>query len=115
VLGIGVNIESNPDNTVFAAANLKQFNIEITKEILLQKFLENFEKQYQNWLDFGFVNIRKAFLQKAYRLKQKITVNNNGEKIEGIFEDIDKDGALILSTALGTKKIFAGDVFDLLR
>lgn len=113
VLGIGVNIVSNPDNTIFPAANLLEFGLKISPEDLLKKFLENFENLYQNWQNFGFENIRKAWLSKAYNLQEKITISEDNKKIEGIFEDMDKDGALILLTELGIKKVFAGDVFNL--
>jgi len=110
ILGIGVNINSSPDNTIFAAGNLHEFGIKITPEILLQNFLDKFEILYQNWLSFGFVNIRKAWLSKAYRLKEKISVRDGKGKIEGIFEDMDSNGSLILKAESQIKKITAADI-----
>lgn len=111
ILGIGVNIDSHPDSTIFPASNLKELGIEITPEILLQKFLDKFDALYQNWLNFGFTNIRNAWLSKAYHLKEKISVREGENKIEGIFEDMDNDGSLILKIGDETKKITAADIF----
>ncbi len=121
VLGIGVNIASSPDNTIFPATNLAHHNIKITPENLLREFLAQFEILYQNWLSFGFQNVRKAWLSKAYRLKEEIVVKVEGKEIKGVFEDLDVDGALILKVEGdsenennlgndGLKKIFYGDI-----
>ena len=111
VLGIGVNIASNPDNTIFPATNLAQFKIKITPEILLQKFLDQFEIFYKSWLDFGFANVRNAWLSKAYRLHEKIAVKVGDEKANGIFLDLDGDGALILQAEGEVRKISAADIY----
>ncbi len=112
VLGIGVNINSNPDNTIFPAGNLSQFEIAIEPEILLQKFLDKFEILYQNWQDFGFANVRNAWLSKAYRLKEKILAREGEGEVEGIFEDMDSDGALILLVEGEAKKIAVADIYS---
>jgi BirA family biotin operon repressor/biotin-[acetyl-CoA-carboxylase] ligase len=110
VLGIGLNIESNPDNVIFLAGNLKDFGITISIELALQNFLDEFEKLYQNWHDFGFKGIRKLWLENAYKLGEKITVKLDEEKIEGIFEDLDEEGNLLLKTGEKVLKISAADV-----
>jgi BirA family transcriptional regulator, biotin operon repressor / biotin---[acetyl-CoA-carboxylase] ligase len=110
ILGIGLNINSNPDNTIFPAANLKDFGIEISKEEMLKNFLDEFEKIYQNWLDFGFDGIRKLWLQNAFRLKEKITVKPQGKQLEGVFEDFDLEGNLLLKIDEKIIKISAADV-----
>lgn len=110
ILGIGLNIESNPDNVIFPAGNLKDFGIKISKEEMLKNFLDEFEKIYQNWLDFGFAGIRKLWLQNAFHLKEKITVKPQGQQLEGIFEDLDMEGNLLLKIDGEITKISAADV-----
>jgi len=110
VLGIGLNIDSNPDNVIFSAGNLKDFSITISIELALQNFLDEFEKLYQNWRDFGFKGIRKLWLENAYKLGEKITVKLDEEKIEGVFEDLDEKGNLVLKTGEKILKISAADV-----
>lgn len=110
ILGIGVNIESNPDNTIFLATNLKDHKINIFTKDLLQNFLTEFNLIYQNWLDFGFANIRNLWLNNAYKLKQEISINLGDQKIDGIFIDLDMDGSLILQQENQLQKISVGDV-----
>ena len=110
ILGIGLNINSNPDNTIFLAANLQDFGVEITPELALRNFLDEFEILYQNWLDFGFKGVRKLWLQNAYRLGEQISVRLDEKVIEGIFEDLDEDGNLVLNCGGEILKIGAADV-----
>lgn len=110
ILGIGVNIDSNPDNTIFPAGNLSQFEIVITPEILLQNFLDKFEILYKNWLDFGFTNVRNAWLSKAYRLHEKISAKDGDKIITGIFQDLDSEGNLIIKDESDLHKIVVADL-----
>ncbi len=111
VVGIGVNLLSNPQQTIFPASNLKNFGVEISAEIMLKSFLDEFEKLYQNWLDFGFAGIRKLWLQAAFRLNEEITVKNKDKEIRAIFRDLDNEGNLVLEIAGNIEKISAADIF----
>lgn len=106
VIGIGVNILSNPDNVLFTATNLKALGSEISNIELLQKFLVKFEDLYQNYLEFGFKKVRNIWLSKAFKFKEEITVN----QIKGIFIDFDEVGNLILQVDGELRKISSGDV-----
>lgn len=110
VLGIGVNIESNPDAVIFPAGNLKEFGGEISPENLLRNFLDEFEKIYQSWSDFGFSGVRKLWLKNAYKFGKEITVKPGGEELRGIFEDFDEEGNLLLRCEGEVKKISTADV-----
>ena len=110
ILGIGVNIDSNPSNTIFPATNLKNFSIEISALKMLEKFLDEFEKIYQNYLDFDFAGIRKLWLKNAYKLGEKITIKIDEKEIDGIFENIDEDANLLIRKDDEIIKISVGDV-----
>lgn len=111
ILGIGLNLVSNPDNVIFPATNLKDFGIEILPRTALENFLDEFEKIYQNFLDYGFVGTRKSWLHNAFRLREKITVRSDEKEISGNFEDLDEEGNLLLNYDGKIIKISAGDVF----
>ncbi len=110
ILGIGVNINSKPDNIIFPAAALKNFGVEISPENLLKNFLDEFEKIYQIWCNFGFSFVRKSWLENAFRLKEKITVKLDGKELHGLFEDFDEEGNLLLRCGEVLVKISAADV-----
>lgn len=110
VLGIGVNLVSNPSEAIFPASNLKNFGVEISPQEMLKKFLDEFEKLYRNWLDFGLAGIRQIWLQSAYRLNEKVTLKIDKKEISGVFLGIDEEGNLLLNQDKKILKISVGDV-----
>jgi BirA family biotin operon repressor/biotin-[acetyl-CoA-carboxylase] ligase len=110
IIGIGLNLVSSPENTIFPASSLKKFGIGLSVPIALKKFLDEFENLYQNWLDFGFAGTHNLWLKQAYNFKKNIVVKNDSKQIEGIFNDLDLDGSLILESKNGMLKISAGDL-----
>ena len=77
---------------------------------MLKNFLNEFEKLYQNWLDFGFAGIRQIWLQRSYRLNEEIKIKLDGEEIAGVFSGMDEEGNLILNREGKILKISVGDV-----
>jgi BirA family biotin operon repressor/biotin-[acetyl-CoA-carboxylase] ligase len=59
----------------------------------------------------GFGTVREAWLARADRLGQVIDARLPRGTLTGRFSAIDADGALVLETADGTRRIAAGDVF----
>ena len=112
ILGIGVNINNNPQNTLFQATNLQQLKIAVNAEILLKNFLENFNNFFEIWQNFGFKNLRDLWLKDAYNFHKEIVVGDLESRINGIFEDLDEFGNLILKTPQKTIAIFAGDILN---
>ena len=112
ILGIGVNIKNNPQNTSFPATNLQQLKIAIDAKSLLENFLDNFNNFFEIWQNFGFKNLRDLWLRDAYNLHKEIVVGDLESRVSGIFEDLDEFGNLILKTPQKTIKIFAGDVLN---
>lgn len=98
VVGVGININSNPDNTSYPATNLENEGFaRIDKMELLNKFLNHFENLYQEWLSFGFLPIRNLWIKDAFNLNKQINVNLPNQSLTGIFKDLDKNGNLVLN------------------
>lgn len=110
VMGLGLNIKSHPQNTIFEATNLKENNCDISKQQALEKFLDEFENLYQNWLNFGFDKIRNLWLKNAYQLNATIKLKIDNETISGFFKDLDCDGNLLLQYNNQVKVISAADI-----
>ncbi len=110
ILGIGINLISNPENVIFKATNLKNYRIEISPEEMLKKFLDEFDSLYENYLNFGFRNIQKLWIKSAYKLNEEISIKLDEEKITGIFENLDEEGNLLLKTDQKTITISAADI-----
>jgi BirA family biotin operon repressor/biotin-[acetyl-CoA-carboxylase] ligase len=111
ILGIGVNINSNPSQTLFPSSNIKNFSCEISSSKMLEFFLEEFENLYENWLNFGFQNIRNLWQKNAYNLNCKININLGESRADGIFQEIDEEGNIIIKNHNNEiTKISFGDV-----
>ncbi|MBU6140377.1 MAG: biotin--[acetyl-CoA-carboxylase] ligase [Proteobacteria bacterium] len=110
VIGIGINLTSHPSETIFPASNLENFGIKISPPEMLKKFLDEFEILYQNWLDFDFAGIRQIWLQRAYRLNEKVKLKLDGKEVEGVFSGIDGEGNLLLNREEKILKISVADV-----
>ena len=105
IIGIGLNLISHPEQTIFPASNLAEFSLEILPENALENFLHSFSDFYQKWQNFGFTPIRNIWLQNAYKINKEISLNLGEEKINGILQEIDTAGNLILQTAQNTKEV----------
>lgn len=113
-LGIGVNIVSKPEGLDYPTARLidhlggapapppKAFVIALD---------EAFERLIAAWRRDGFEPVRRAWLEKAARLGEKIRVRLPNEVIEGVFQDLDQTGALVLECDGVRRLISAGAVF----
>ncbi len=113
VVGIGINIDSCPDNTDLPATFLKEAGVEIiSAKIVLSRFIHHFITTYDIWAKRGFAPIRRKWLEHAFRKGQSIQVRLPKETFTGIFEGIDTSGQLLLKPAQGKRlSISAGDVF----
>ena len=114
ILGMGINFASFPKNTIFPATSLQDIGCRgLTRAIFLEKFLQNLRKYFVNWRSRGFNRIKKAWLKRAYKLNQKVTLNTDGKKNIGKFVDIDNSGQIILVLSNGKKKLFnVGDILN---
>ncbi|MFV0472772.1 MAG: biotin--[acetyl-CoA-carboxylase] ligase, partial [Pikeienuella sp.] len=59
----------------------------------------------------GFAPLREAWLARATRLGQRIEARMTRESVSGVFEDVDAEGALVLRTPNGIRRIHAADIY----
>ena len=112
VLGIGVNLASSPEDTPYPATSLAEEGIGgIALEMLVARFVGHFAEWENAWRDGGFAPIRRAWLRRASGLGGPIKVRREHDTLDGQFLDLDEDGALMLGTLGGTRRIAAGEIF----
>ena len=81
-------------------------------EVALSRFARAFLSWRDDWVHEGFGRVRKAWLSRAYGRGEALTARLETETIEGVFEDLDETGRLLLKLSDGTTRmIAAGDVF----
>ena len=113
IIGMGINCVSNPDEANYKATNLSSLGKNVEPEELFGQLAVQMDKYLGIW-DNGdnFITIRKAWRERAQGIGKKIKVNMPQEQIEGVFEDIDFEGCLIVKMRDGqTKTISSADIF----
>ena len=83
----------------------------VTPDEVLDYLAPAFARYEGQLVTYGFQPIRTAWLARAARLGQPVTARTMSETIEGRFETLADDGALVLLTANGRRAIPAADVF----
>jgi BirA family transcriptional regulator, biotin operon repressor / biotin---[acetyl-CoA-carboxylase] ligase len=111
--GFGINAAHHPDPVLYKATDLKTLGLEISPEALFAQLSVNFDAVLTVWnRGRGFDAVRTEWLRHAKGIGEMISVNLAGTRIDGIFEDIDRDGCLMLALANGQRQLIsAGDVF----
>ena len=107
VMGIGVNVGFAPrlPEMRYPAAMLGG-----TVERALEKLAAALAGRLTQWRQDGFEPIRADWLAKAGPIGLDVDVKLGEELVRGRFAGIDGDGALLLDTPTGPRKIVAGEL-----
>ena len=113
VVGIGVNLAHHPDLPDRRTTSLAAQGVTVTPADFAQLLAEAFARWVTRWRTQGFAPVRAQWLAAAYPPGTLLRAAlPDGSAIEGMFEDMDADGALIMRLASGERRgIHAGDVF----
>ena len=113
VIGIGVNLATHPDDLDRLTISLSSYGPPPAPDIFLIELTERFEAWVDSWRRVGLDPIRTNWLKRAHAKGTALSVHDpSGERLEGQFEDITRDGALCLRLADGSVRVMhAGDVF----
>lgn len=112
-IGIGINLVAPPsaeslEPDALAPAAL---DADVALEDLLDRLAHAFADWEARYLAEGFEPLRAAWLSRAARLGEPIRARLPHTEHKGVFETIDKEGRLVLSTADGPLTISAADIF----
>ncbi|MEH2534653.1 BirA family biotin operon repressor/biotin-[acetyl-CoA-carboxylase] ligase [Bradyrhizobium sp. AZCC 1588] len=113
VVGIGTNVIAAPEGTPTPAISLAALGVHVGAE-------ELFTALSDAWVEFrgiwdngrGFTDIRKAWLERAFGLGERVAINTGTATVEGTFDTIDESGCLIVRNADGKRAaVTAGEVY----
>ena len=107
ILGIGVNVGCAPSlpEMRYPGAALGG-----TVEAALEKLTAALARRLGQWRRDGFPAIRAEWLATAGPIGQEVDVRLGDELVRGRFAGMDGDGALLLDTAAGRRRIVAGEL-----
>jgi BirA family transcriptional regulator, biotin operon repressor / biotin---[acetyl-CoA-carboxylase] ligase len=114
-IGIGINLATHPDSTAFPATSIaaKTGRAPNPGDALVN-LARAMAAWYEAWRTKGFAVLKEAWLVRAAGLREPVKASLAGGDMEGIFEGLDSDGALLLRGVGGVlTRITAGEVFFL--
>ena len=115
IVGIGVNVNHSakdfPKNLSQTATSMKiKLGKDISRLALLTSFLKKFERIYLDFKKNGLSPQKEMIKSFSSLLGKKVTVKFGKERIEGMAENIDENGSLVIKTKKGEKVVRAGEV-----
>lgn len=103
VIGIGVNLTAIPEHSAYPVTALKYHTTtNLNRDILFSQLLDQIKNVYQIWQDEGFTPIREAWMERAHRLWENLTVNFGENDHLGQFIGLSEEGAFLLKEENGT-------------
>lgn len=112
VLGFGVNLNHCPVGLGQPATSLSVYAPPPDPQVFAETLAEIFARWLSRWRD-GIAPVRDRWLARAHPRGTALTARlADGTSIDGLFDGLTGDGALILRLADGgVRAIHAGDVF----
>ena len=77
---------------------------------LAARLIEGYFAMFGTFEKLGFAAFRGLYREADYLRRRPVTVTDGPVRLEGTAEGVDSNGALILNTADGKRRIFSGDV-----
>lgn len=114
VLGVGVNLNSTPEEIEKIDQKATSLNLELNKKIdkklFLDKLLENFFEKYDEFLLQGFPLIKEDYIQRSPFIGKEVTISSLNSNFNAVAESILDDGSLRIKIGDEFKNLNAGDL-----
>ncbi len=113
VIGIGVNLAHHPETLDRPATSLAAHGITVEPAQFLESLAEIFAHWLARWRSEGLAPVRTRWIERAHPMGTALSARTgDGAVVEGLFDGLDDNGALILRLAGGGRHVMhAGDVF----
>jgi BirA family biotin operon repressor/biotin-[acetyl-CoA-carboxylase] ligase len=113
-VGIGVNLANHPDPApdAWPPTSVKaETGAAPDPDDAMLALADSFARWSGVLAREGFGPLRAAWLARAARLGEKLIARLPHETVEGVFADVDHEGALVLSQGGALRRIQAADVY----
>ena len=112
VIGIGINIAHSPPDMPYPVTSAASLGGTATANDALEVLTARLDQRLAAWHAYGFGQVREAWLQRGPAPGQLLTARVGAATINGGFAGLAEDGALLLMTADGPRRIVAGEVLQ---
>ena len=111
VLGIGINLNAvQLEPSAYPPTALSLHHIDTTPAHVLTVLTRELHKGLTKWRSEGFAAVRAAWLACGPEIGTNVAVDLPKGAVSGAFVGLDEDGALLLDTRKGQRRIVVGDV-----
>ena len=112
VIGCGINVTDAPSATRYGATALARYGVEASAREVLEILARHMDQVVGRWNNGrDFETIRKEWLSACPGVGRRISIKAGADTMEGMFEGLNTDGALLLRRDGGGLEIVrAGDV-----
>jgi BirA family biotin operon repressor/biotin-[acetyl-CoA-carboxylase] ligase len=113
VIGIGVNLAHHPDLPDRPTTSLAAHGVTVTPSMLAEMLADTVARWLARWRGEGLAPVRARWLARAHPVGTALTARlPDGRGIDGLFDGLDADGALLLRLASGDRHVIhAADIF----
>jgi BirA family biotin operon repressor/biotin-[acetyl-CoA-carboxylase] ligase len=113
VIGIGVNLAHHPDLPDRPTTSLAAHDVVVEPATFLDVLAEAVARWLSRWRGEGLAPVRARWLARAHPAGTALAARlPDGSAIDGLFDGLDADGALVLRLASGERHVIhAADVF----
>ncbi len=116
VVGMGLNVNLDPRDFpaqlrtgVTSVREIAGENV--SRSELLRRLLAALERWYLVWLEQGFAPVLAAWKRHNACLDRRLRVSTPEGELVGRAVDVDRDGALLLATAEGVRRVVTGELY----
>lgn len=115
VIGIGINLQLPADAQVPEQRGVTDLAHALdtappTRATVLAAVLAELRSVLDTYAAAGFVALRDAWQQRNAFADLPVCISGEAETLQGICRGVDEDGALLLETAVGMRRVLVGDV-----
>ena len=112
VIGIGINLVTHPEDLGRPVTHLGAHGAAPAPDALLTAIASTMSGWLAIWSNgTGFPAVREAWLAGAHPIGERLSVSRGNSVVEGAFQGLDPEGALVLEDAAGNIRTFTyGDV-----
>jgi BirA family biotin operon repressor/biotin-[acetyl-CoA-carboxylase] ligase len=112
IIGVGINVEQEffPEKLAETAVSLRQLGFSASREEVAAAALNSLERQLDEFKNGGLAALLGQWREMDCTLGRKVSVKNISSAVEGVARGIGDDGALLVETADGMRRVTAGDI-----
>lgn len=100
VVGMGINVNFDPSGVEgipdSATSLLREAGRAVSRPELLNRILAELDSLLGQAPPALGPSIRSQWAERLWRRRQRVVIADDGREMEGVFEDVDADGALLL-------------------